>query len=162
MDDYKKVDVSSLYYRLIKSLIIALIFAVIISFLPTVGMIGANAWSWLGFFLMIGIIATPVFLIGLIASLLEYAHLKYKIAEQSVNFRDGALSVHTTSIPFSKITTASYDQGLLARLFSVGDINIDQEDSEFSFKGVGSKIANEVLDIVAKKSNILPVSAKKA
>lgn len=99
---------------------------------------------------------------GAIKSFLEYSHLKYKLAEQSVNFRSGMLSVHTATIPYSKITNAAYDQGLLARLFSTGDINIDQEDSSFQYKGIGSKIADEILDSIAKKNNILSISSKKS
>lgn len=161
MDDFKKVEVNSLYYRLFGSIIGAIVAAAVLSLLSLVWVaIAANSWTV--FLVGYGVIFIIAFLYEATKSYLEYIHLKYKLAEQSVNFRSGLLSVHTTTIPYSKITNAAYDQGPIARLFSVGDINIDQEDSSFQFKGIGSRIADEILDAIAKKSNILPISSKKS
>lgn len=160
MDDFKKAELNSFYYRLTNSffgaLVSSTILTVLFGILPAIG-----AKSWTVFFVVYGVIFLIAFLYGAFKSLLEYSHLKYKLADQSIGFRSGMFSVNTTTIPYSKITNAAYDQSLLARLFSVGDINIDQEDSSFQFKGIGSKIADEVLDVIAKKSNIVPISSKK-
>ncbi|MBI2338616.1 PH domain-containing protein [Candidatus Daviesbacteria bacterium] len=160
MDDFKKVEVNSLYYRLFDSIVRAMVAAGILSLLSVVWMAYA-AKSWIVFFIGYGILFVIAFLYGTTKGLLEYIHLQYKLAEQSVNFRSGLLSVRTTTIPYSKITNAAYDQNPIARLFSVGDINIDQEDSSFEFKSIGSKIADEILDVIAKKSNVLPISSQK-
>lgn len=161
MDDFKKAELNSLYLRLTNSIFGALvtttILAILFGVLPAVG-----AKSWTVFFVIYGVIFLIALLYGASKSLLEYLHLKYKLTDQSLSFRSGMFSVHTTTIPYSKITNAAYDQSLLARLFSAGDINIDQEDSNFAFKGIGSKIADEVLDAIAKKSNILPISSNKS
>lgn len=161
MDEFKKVKVNSLYYRLARAFFGALgittVLSILFGALPAIG-----AKSWNIFFVIYGVIFTLAFLWGAIKSLLEYLHLKYKIADQSVSFRSGMLSVNTATIPFAKITNASFFQSLLARLFSVGNINIDQEDSSYSFIGVDRQIGDEVLDVIAKKSNIQPmVSASK-
>lgn len=159
MDDFLKVEVNSLYYRFASSLWRAVISSTILNFVFGVWWaIGAK--SWIVFLVIYGLLFLVALLYGVIKSLLEYSHLKYKLADQSLSFRSGLLSVSTTTVPYSHITNVAYDQGILARLFSVGDINIDQEDSDFSFKGIGSSIADKILDVIAKKSNIRPISSK--
>lgn len=157
MDDFKGVKINSLFYRLVSNLFGALavttILAAIFGSLPAIG-----AGSWGVFFIIYGGIFVLAYLWGIMKALLEYLHLRYKIADHSASFRMGMFSVDTATVPYSKITNASYYQSFLARFFSVGDINIDQEDSSYSFKGVDRKIADEVLDVVAKKSNIQPIS----
>lgn len=154
MDDFKDVDVDSLHYRLANSFFGAFISSTVLTLMfGTWWAVAANSWT--AFFTIYGTLFSLAFLYGAGKGYLEYIHLKYKLSAQSVGFRSGMLSVNTT-IPYSKITNASYSQSFFARMFSVGNINIDQEDSSFSFEGIGSRIADEVLDEISKKSNIHP------
>ncbi len=159
MDDFQKVKINSLYYRLVKNFFQALgtslVLAVVFGILPAIG-----AQSITLFFGILGTILLIVYVLGILKALLEYVNLKYKVEEQSLSFRSGLLSVSTTNIPYSKITNVSFDQSFLERIFSVGDVNIDEEDSGVGLAGVDSKIGDIILDAIAKKSNIQPISQK--
>lgn len=47
------------------------------------------------------------------------------VEESNVSYHSGILSTRNIMLPYSRITEASYTQGLVQRLFGVGSLNLD-------------------------------------
>lgn len=157
-----KVDqVAPLYYRLVKNLISSIIIAAIVALL-----IGSLAYLvtqpqiyYLQFFLAVLFVK---FIWGIITSYLTVKNLGYMISDNSVSFRSGVLSLSTDNIPFSTISDSNFSQGILQRIFSVGDLYIEQEDEdEFVFGGIDLKTGHAIMEIISKKSNAQPINISK-
>lgn len=158
--NYLKTGSQSLVYRMVKDGIIAFFITIVIGgsiglWLEAVGITNGFAFSLLA-----------VFLLGLmyiiINNFLEYNSLGYNITPNSLQFREGILSVRTITIPFAKITNVSYNQSLSQRIFSVGDVHIDQEDSSYAWNDIDNTTANQVVKEISSKSNVQPISAAKS
>ena len=93
-----------------------------------------------------------------VAARLEYGNLKYLIEEDALFLKEGVLRVDTETIPFQKIRNASFLQSLLQRMFKVGDLVIEQDPESYTWEGIDLKTARTILDAVAQKSNIQPIS----
>jgi uncharacterized membrane protein YdbT with pleckstrin-like domain len=149
--DYAKAGTQALVYRLFKALVLLLA----IFFLFLFFSLALTQSIVLSILIAVSLSVPAVFL----PTYLEYIHLGYKLDSNSVNLRKGMFSVSTTSIPFAKITNVTLDQSFIQRLFSVGNITIDQEDSENYWGEVDLETANKILKTIASKSNIQPVAS---
>lgn len=151
MEQYTHVQSNALVYRLVKSLFISIVIGLIVG--------GFFALTGMKYAVLIFTIIT--FLVQLIPSYLEYQNLGYELESNSVNLRKGLLSMQNLTIPFARITNASFNQSFFQRFFSVGDLNIDQEDSSFKWQVVDSITANKISHEIASKSNIQQVTKTK-
>lgn len=91
--------------------------------------------------------------------ILESKNFGYVVHENSLGFRQGSFSVFKETIPFARITNASFNQSLIQRFFGVGDLDIDQEDSASGMPGIDRETANKILQVVSQKSNVQPIKA---
>ena len=98
------------------------------------------------------------FIFVYLISYLEYKNLKYLIEPNSISLQTGTFSIDTETIPFEKIKNSSYTQSLIQRIFSVGDIIIDQDDEKFIWDSIDSNTANLIMEAVSAKSNVQPIT----
>jgi len=69
-----------------------------------------------------------VFGFGIISTVFAFLMAKFQtvtLEENSITYTSGIFSMRRTVVPYSKITEASYIQGLIQRLFGVGTLSID-------------------------------------
>jgi uncharacterized membrane protein YdbT with pleckstrin-like domain len=159
MNDFQAVKRASLYYRFLPRLILLLFIAVVIAIVLT-GLLGfLKLFNFLMISLTLEIIAFIILSLAIyISARLEYSNLKYLIEEDALFLKEGVLKVDTETIPFQKIRNASFLQSLLQRMFRVGDLVIDQEPESYTWGGIDLETARTILDAVALKSNIQPIS----
>lgn len=107
-----------------------------------------------------------VFVLQLIAlyllSLLQYKNLKYSIGQNAVSFQRGAFGVERETIPFEKIKNSTFDQTFIQRLFSVGDITIDQEDEKYIWENIDTETATLISNAVSAKGDVQPITVSTA
>ncbi len=159
MDTYNKAEPRAFVYRFVKRLISAFIVSLILAIF-----LG-------GAFALAGAPNISVYIFGItlliqlmwagLVIFLESKVLGYRLETNAILWREGVFSVAKITIPYAKTTNATFTQSLLQRLFSVGDVIIDQEDSESVLDGVDSVSAHKILEEISKKSNIQPVYLKK-
>lgn len=111
-------------------------------------------------FAIFGIVFVIQIIWGTLTSLLEYKNLQYSLTSHSVNFHTGVFSLNTLSVPYSKITNANFNQSFFQRFFSVGDVTIDQEDSESTIKAIDQPTARKIMNEISSKSNIQPITSQ--
>ena len=161
MEGYIKIDQKAFVYRFAKKFLAALIYALVAALF--FGMILSAATNNSGWYLYIFLITILLFSLieGLLIFALEANNIGYRIESNALAFRQGIFSVSKITIPFAKITNTSFDQSFFQRLFSVGDVKIDQEDSDYAWKGIDTTTANNILKTVSSKSNIQPIQSSK-
>jgi uncharacterized membrane protein YdbT with pleckstrin-like domain len=159
MNDFQAIKRAALYYRFLPRLIVVLFVGIVVA------IILASLLSFLKLFgfLTIALTLELVILIVLglaiyVSARLEYSNLKYLIEEDALFLKEGVLKVDTETIPFQKIRNASFLQSLLQRIFGVGDLVIDQDPESYAWEGIDAETARAILDAVAQKSNIQPIS----
>lgn len=67
-------------------------------------------------------------LVGLTFILLAFLVAKFHtitLSEQTITYRSGIIVLRKIMLPYSKITEASYTQGLIQRIFGVGTLRVD-------------------------------------
>src|SRR3989344_2349816 len=110
--DFIKADQSSLLYRIISHLLFApLWFVVVFIVIGTISAIlyfseAISSFPWL-IFLIVGIVLVAW---TSLTAYLSYINLGYFIEENGLKFREGIFALHTQTIPYSKITNASFKQ----------------------------------------------------
>lgn len=148
--NYSKIGTHTLIYLLVKSIFVALLMTILIG-----GIIGIAtsqlALSLIGTFILLMILFV-------LKDLLLFNSLGYKIESNSLSLKKGLLSIKTETIPFSKVINVSFEQSLLQRLFSVGDILIAQDDNQYKWDGIDKMTADKVVEEISSKSNIQPIS----
>lgn len=157
--DFNKVGVRSLHYKLVSSLRNAIL-ASVIFIGPLILVFTATENGK-----VLGIVGALVevaffFMIGAIGSLLAYKATGFKIEDNSLKLQQGLFSVRTDTIPFNKITNVSYNQSFLQRYFGVGQVDIDQEDSEITWKDIDRETANKVINAISTKAHIQSIEVK--
>jgi membrane protein YdbS with pleckstrin-like domain len=95
-----------------------------------------------------------VFGISALVGFLKYRNTKYAISDNTISIRVGVLSVKTIIIPFSKITNVSSEQSIMQRLFGMGNILIDQEDSSSSWTDLDLETITKLTQAISEKSNL--------
>ncbi len=109
-----------------------------------------------------GGIGLAIILIGLLWSWLYVVLLaknySYDLQDNALIIRKGLLSVSTISIPFARIINATYSQSIFQRIFAVGTIKIDQEDTSYSWNDIDMQSSDKIMNAVSHKSNIQPIS----
>lgn len=159
MNNYIKVGSASLRYRLAGNIlavvfvgpVIALVISILVGLFANSLEIGIAVFfiSWI----LIGI--------GFIAwSFIEYHSLGYLIEGNSISLKQGFFQVHKVTIPYSRITNISFKQNILERMFSTGDVIVNQEDSDFKWDGIDFETADKVIKEISQKSNVQPIAAK--
>lgn len=154
MKDFNKVSSKAVVYRLVKEGIVVFIFSLVFG--------GVAGLFLIDYFGLVVLVSISIFMgIVFLRAYLEYLNWGYQLEANSLNFRKGMLSIKRVNIPYARITNATFHQSLFQRLFSVGDVIVDQEDSEFLWDGVDNVSADKVLSEISKKSNVQPIAAKK-
>lgn len=162
MDNYSKVNQQAFTYRFVNKIFVSIIGSLFLS--PILGVVigsVSNSLSTITFAFAF-VIVFVLFLLfeGFLISL-EAKNLGYKIEDNALLFRQGVFNISKITIPFARITNSSFDQSLFQRMFSVGNITIDQEDSSFVWKGIDGLTADSILKAVSTKSNIQPIQSSK-
>lgn len=144
---YKKLGKNALVFRLVKGVVISTAALVILSFgFLLAGLVG----------IFIGVLI-PLVLLTEVLMFLEYANSGFMIDENSVSLKQGMFSLERVAVPFPKITNTSFKQSFFQRLFSVGDLEIDQEDATVSLDSIDNKSAEEIMGSIKEKSHIQTV-----
>jgi len=149
MENFLKIGKTALYFRLFKWFFVALLLSIFLAFFVVLAM-GNIFVSIIAFMLPL--------LVAFLLSFVEYGNLGYKIEANSIAFRKGIFSLRTLTIPFVRITNVSFHQSLFQRLLSVGNILIDQEDSESKWADFDKLTAKKIIKEISIKSNIQPIS----
>jgi membrane protein YdbS with pleckstrin-like domain len=102
------------------------------------------------------------FVILYFVSLMQYKNLRYTIGQNAISFQRGAFGIERETIPFEKIKNSTFDQTLLQRLFSVGDITIDQEEEKYIWEDIDSHTASLISDAVSAKGDVQPITVAAA
>lgn len=153
MENCSKIESNAFIYRFTKAVINSIFISLILA--TVIGVISSAVSAFI-YTVLITFIIQVVFKAGLI--ILESQNLGYKVEKNSVSFREGIFSISSITVPFIKITNVSFQQSLFQRLFSVGDLLIDQEDSNYTWDAVDKKSADIVIKEISSKSNIQPIS----
>ena len=72
-------------------------------------------------FLLLGFIGALLILLPFITARFH----TLTVEESSVSYHAGIISTRNIMLPYSRITEASYTQGLVQRMFGVGSLNLD-------------------------------------
>jgi uncharacterized membrane protein YdbT with pleckstrin-like domain len=102
------------------------------------------------------------FVILYLFSLLQYKNLKYAIGQNSISFQRGTFGVERETIPFEKIKNSTFDQSFIQRLFSVGDITIEQDDEKYVWENIDSATASKISNTVSAKGDVQPITVATA
>jgi len=111
--------------------------------------------------LFIGVFVVQFAFIYLVSHM-QYKNLKYMIEQNSITFQRGAFGVERETIPFEKVKNATFDQTFIQRLFSVGDITIDQDDEKYIWENVDAQTATLVSNAVSAKGDVQPITVSQA
>ncbi|MEW6722524.1 MAG: PH domain-containing protein [Candidatus Micrarchaeota archaeon] len=77
------------------------------------------------------------------------------IDENGITYNSGILSIRRIIIPYSRITEASYTQGLVQRLFGVGTLNVDSaggSNMAIHVNDIKFEHLKKVLDMINRRS----------
>lgn len=159
MDNAKRVSFDSFRYRfftreavgLFVTVLAVLLAGITLTFLKIPNAYFYTIMVFLGFFVI-------QILFILLPTYLEFTNLQYVIEQNSISLKKGVFSVETETIPFQKIKNSSFDQTFVQRLFSVGNIIIDQDDEKFIWESIDKQSASVIMEAVAAKSNIQPIA----
>lgn len=159
MNSFSKASSSALTYRIVSHVLFSplwflLYLTVIGSILLIVATITQSnqfPWMWLVLLLLLQVVWT------IFTAWLEYNNLGYAFDEKGLQFKEGTFSLHTQTIPYSKISNASFTQSFFQRMFNVGNVVIDQEDSQSIFDHLDRTSAESILQAVTEHSNVQTV-----
>jgi uncharacterized protein len=157
MNEYHRANSSALVYRIVtKGLVAISIFLFLLLIVVMVYLTGkAGNFPWV----VVGIFMTLPLVWVVLTSWLDWSNLGYTFDDKSLTFKEGIFSLETQTIPFYKISNASFTQTLMQRFFNVGDVLIDQEDSQSDLRGIDRATAEIIIQAVSQHSNIQTVQA---
>ncbi len=159
MHDFQSIKLASLHYRILPRIVLVLGIATIVIIVSSVSLIFLQLSHFLPISLVLEVLFFAVLIvITYLSAYLEYSNLKYLIEEDALFLKEGVLRVDTETIPFQKIRNASFLQNVMQRVFKVGDLVIDQDPESYTWEGIDTETARIILDAVAEKSNIQPIS----
>lgn len=157
MNDYSKTSTTALTYRIITKGLAAIVLFILVSILIfmiySLGIVTEFPWH-----LVLILAAVPAAWLMLTAWL-DWSNMGYTFDDKSLILKEGTFSLQTQTIPFYKISNASFNQTFFQRFFNVGDVIIDQEDSQSDLKGVDRATAEIIIQAVSEHSNIQTVQA---
>lgn len=102
------------------------------------------------------------FVILYFVSLMQYKNLRYSIGQNAISFQRGVFGIERETIPFEKIKNSTFDQTFLQRIFSVGDITIDQDEENYTWEDIDSHTATLISDAVSAKGDVQPITVSQA
>ena len=156
METYTPLNKNAFIYRIVFVRgIPSLILSLIVAFIFGVG--GGDNTIFISTFFIILLITGGL---SSLIVLLESKNIGFRLEQNTVHYREGIFSLRRFAIPFARITNVSYHQSIFQRMFSVGDLIVDQEDSEVAMRGIDSHTAELLLKAISEKSNIQPISNK--
>lgn len=163
MENETTVGKNALQYRIIINEFIGVIISIALTVFVAIVLyfIKLRYALFIDLFLFICILLLQ-FLILYFFSLMQYKNLKYAIGQNSVSFTRGAFGVERETIPFEKIKNATFDQTVIQRLFSVGDITIDQDDEKYIWENIDSQTAALISNTVSAKGDVQPITVATA
>lgn len=158
MENASKAGIKSLQYRLFVNegmgimifIAVTVIVSLVLFFLKNSGI------SFIVTFALLGLFVLQTIIIYFI-SLMQYKNLQYTIGQNAVSFQRGTFGVDKETIPFEKIKSSQYDQSFMQRLFSVGDISIEQDGETYTWENIDSKTASLITDSVSAKGDVQPI-----
>jgi len=108
-----------------------------------------NAWTLgaLGFQVLVGLLLAAIGLLFVLAAELRRLGAQYVVTDARVIRRDGILRRRLNQIPFNKVERVEINQGILARIFRIGDVVVDSGEDQVVFAAVGG--ARKVHDVIA-------------
>ena len=159
MNTFTKASSASLTYRIVSHILFAplwlllgiTVFGSILLIIAAVTQATNFPWMWL-LLIVVGLVAWTIF-----TAWLEYTNLGFAFDEKGLQFKEGTFSLHTQTIPYSKISNASFTQSFFQRMFDVGNVVIDQEDSQSIFDHLDRTSAESILQAVSDHSNVQTV-----
>lgn len=159
MDNATRVGKNALKYRLVTfetmgiviSLAFTAIVAIVIYFLKFKNATLIDAGLFIGVFII-------QFIFIYLVSHMEYKNLQYLIEQNSITLQRGAFGVERETIPFEKIKNSTFDQTVIQRMFSVGDITIDQDDEKYIWENVDAETATRISNAVSAKGDVQPIT----
>lgn len=163
MENASNVGKQALKYRLvinegigfIISIAVTVLIAIALSFLKVKGAIGIDVLTFLVIFVL-------QLVVLYFTSLLQYRALKYIIGQNAISFQRGAFGVERENIPFEKIKNSTFEQSFIQRLFSVGDITVDQDDEKYIWEDIDSNTATLISNAVSAKGDVQPITVATA
>ncbi|MGH7245809.1 MAG: PH domain-containing protein, partial [Candidatus Levyibacteriota bacterium] len=159
MQNTKKISTHAFAYRFFIEEALGFFLFVIITITFGFGMTYVKG---LPFIALIPTVLFLLFLVQLVVIFLlawvAYSNVQYAIVQNSLTLTKGLFSIQTETIPFQKIKNASFQQSLLQRFFSVGNIIIDQETEKFIWESVDTKTATIIMTAVSERSNVQPIA----
>lgn len=147
MSDFLHVGKSVLEYKSIKVGFITVFFALAVSGVSSV----ITQKIQINIFILVLAIS---FIVMMIPEYIMYLNIQYKIDESALYLRKGFLSIQTITLPYARITNAKFDQTLIQRIFHIGNISLDQEDSSYIWTDIDSETAEKILNEISSRSNI--------
>lgn len=163
MENTKQVGKQALNYRIAVNegfgIVISVALTIIVALILSIIKFKNGMEIDLLFFLSIFIIQ---FVFIYFTSLLQYKNLKYNIGQNAITFQKGAFSSEIETVPFEKIKSAIFDQTLIQKFFSVGDITIDQEDEKYTWDNIDSETASLISNSVSVKGDVQPITVAQA
>ena len=163
MENAKQVGRQALHYRIATNEIVGIIStlaltAIIAIILFLIKLKNGVAIDVVVFMTIIVLLVVIIYFI----SLMQYKNLKYNLGQNAITFQRGSFSVESETIPFEKIKNSTFDQSLIQRIFSVGDITIDQEDEKYIWEDIDTATATLISNAVSAKGDVQPITVSEA
>lgn len=159
MENQTNVGKQALRYRIvineIVGVIISLALSVIIAILLYFLKVKYGLLIDMAVFVIIFLIQ---FIVIYVFSQMQYKNLRYVLGQNAITFQRGAFSTESETIPFEKIKNSTFDQSFIQRLFSVGDITIDQDDEKYTWENVDTQTATAISNTVSAKGDVQPIT----
>jgi membrane protein YdbS with pleckstrin-like domain len=163
MDNASSVSKKALHYRVaifesigvIITLAFTAIVAVVLYFLKFKAAVLVDSLTFVILFVLQ--VITLYFM-----AFMQYKNLKYSIGQNAISFQRGSFGIERETIPFEKIKNSTFDQSFIQRLFSVGDITIEQESEKYTWENIDSQTATLISNTVSTKGDVQPITVATA
>lgn len=163
MENSTPVSKNALQYRLVMNEFIGVIIAIAVTILVGITFYFIKLKNAILYDLVtLLVILILQFVILYLVSWMQFRNLRYTIGQNAISFQRGAFGIERETIPFEKIKNSSFDQTILQRLFSVGDITIDQEEEKYTWEDIDSHTATLISDAVSAKGDVQPITVTAA
>lgn len=135
----------SAHYYLFATLLFA---AAIVAYLDPWGWV-PDGWALgpLSFQAFLGLLLVAIGFPFILAAELRRLGAQYVVTDARVIRRDGILRRRLNQIPYHKVERVELNQGIIARIFRIGDVVIDSGEDQVVFAAVGA--ARTVHDTIA-------------
>lgn len=163
MENSTPVSRNALQYRLAMNECMGVLIAFAVTALITVTLYFIKVKDAVFLDILIFLVLLIVqFILLYFVSWMQYKNLRYSIGQNAISFQRGVFGIERETIPFEKIKNSTFDQTFLQRLFSVGDITIDQDEENYTWEDIDSHTATLISDAVSAKGDVQPITVSQA